>query len=141
LPEGSLWNPGGRWRNDSGNALDSGAVEAPAGAIAGMGKNRMNAGFRLRLAVEDFHFAILHRGRVIKRDSFERVIWLGIAHAVFEPHEIGCIGNGGQSNQNSPDPCQERFRPHRIPLEKVLQRRARREMAAESVNAGTGRRG
>src|SRR5690349_7623240 len=46
------------------DALDARAIEAPAGPIAGVRGNRMNAGLRLGL-FEDFDFAAFHVCRVI----------------------------------------------------------------------------
>jgi hypothetical protein len=111
------------------------AIEPPAGLVALMREYRMNADLRLRLIVEDFNFAALHARRVEERYGLQWIVGLGIVNPKFEPHKIACVHKTGQREQNCTDPLQERFRPHeglfrKIGSEKILQRRARGQMAA-----------
>jgi hypothetical protein len=75
-------------RNDLRDQLDARAVEAPARLVTSMRKNRMNAGLRLRLVVEDFNFTALDPCRVKEGDRLQRIVGLGAVHAKFKPHKI-----------------------------------------------------
>jgi hypothetical protein len=93
-----------RSRNHPRDELDMRAIEPPAGFVASMWKDRVNADFRLRLIVEDFDFAALDPRPVKERDCLQRIIGLGTVAAKFEPHKIACVHKTGQRDQNSTDP-------------------------------------
>jgi hypothetical protein len=80
------------------------AIEPPAGPVASMRKDGVNADLRLRLIIEDFDFAALDPRGVKERDCLQRIVGLGIVNPKFEPHKIACVHKPDQRDQNSTDP-------------------------------------
>jgi hypothetical protein len=60
----------------------------------------MNAGRRLGLIGEHFDFTALDVRRVIKGHGLERLIELGVSHAVLEPGKIAPIQDGGRGSED-----------------------------------------
>ena len=67
------------------------ARSVPARPIAGMRKQTVNAGLRLRLIGEDFHPAVLSRGGVKSGNGSERYFLIRVRHLVTEQQEINRV--------------------------------------------------